>query len=207
MAGSPSRRSRIESLIENDIFIEELNKIKLLDDSEYSIHLRTLQQKWGLGWEYLETLEEYLKSGEFKLELGDKDIRIIDYRNKRVRYPKRDSESTEEHDASERDEFSIMQALEATRENGVYLKIPGDVTMTELKDFISRNGRMIKQAQKDNHPKRSHNQYPELISKTKVKIFKRWQSGESIPSIAKDYRGDQTRVRQIIDEIKKKISD
>lgn len=200
MAGSNKHRnSRIESFFENDIFIDELNKIngaaETLDDDILDIEVIKLRKRWKLSWDYHETIVNFLENGEVDYSLGGPDIRIIDYKAETI------LPSDSPHD-----EYRIMDSLKDTRRTGVHIKLPRDINKTTLLDFIKENYNLIEQALDNNFENRLPHQSPEQQTKRKVHIFRLSEQGKSVAEIAR-LKGDDPRViRHIIKEYKEKIS-
>lgn len=195
MTGSKKdRSSRIRSLFENEIFKRELIKIRAFPDDEWDIHVIQLRHAWTLSWEYHETLTNYLARDEIDYDLGDKDIRVIDYATKQVNGAD-DPEN----------EFRIMQSLEAVRAKGVYLKLPRELNQIELKNFVNTQYGLIETALNNNYPDRIRNQSPEQQSKRKSKIYLAHEAGVPMKEICALYNCERRTVDAIVKEYKDKI--
>lgn len=202
MSGSSNdRSSRVRSFFNNDIFLDELRRIRELkeagdEDENTDIEVIKLRKRWKLSWDYHETITNYIETGSIDYSLGDADIRVIDYKSREL-YPS---------DAPG-DEFEVMDALQETRDRGVHIKLPKDLNRTALKDFIKTHYNLIEKALDNNYPDRITHQSPELLTKRKVDIFRRHQNGDTDVRIAKDLGLDQREVRRTIKEFKDRISE
>lgn len=199
MAGkSNDRSSRIRSFFENDIFLDELSKIKQKvdqDEEGYDLEVINLRKRWKLNWDYHETIVNYLETGQADYSLGDNDIRIIDYK----------AQTVSPSDAPE-DEFRIVDSLKDVRNTGVHIKLPKDLNRSMLRDFINHNFNLIENALENNFSDRLPHQAPEQQTKRKVHIFRLYEDGVTITEIAKLKGCDPRDIRYIIKEYKEKIS-
>lgn len=199
MAGkSNDRSSRIRSFFENDIFLDELSKIKQKvdqDEEGYDLEVINLRKRWKLNWDYHETIVNYLETGQADYSLGDNDIRIIDYK----------AQTVSPSDAPE-DEFRIVDSLKDVRNTGVHIKLPKDLNRSMLRDFINHNFNLIENALENNFSDRLPHQAPEQQTKRKVHIFRLYEDGVTITEIAKLKGCDPRDIRHIIKEYKEKIS-
>lgn len=197
-----SRSNRLESLFENEIFLNELERIKNIPDEEgygYDIEVIKLRRRWKLTWEYHEALTHYIKTGKVDYKLGDKDIRVVDYKAEELNPSNNPKE-----------EFRVMQALrvpDAAHHLGVYLKLPKELTQSELKDFIANHYDLIEAALDYNYPERIKRQAPEQQSKRKVRIFRMHEEGMSIKKICELNNCESSYVYQVVNEYKEKIKD
>lgn len=197
MAGKLNDRStRIKSFFENDIFLDELKKIKqIVKDENYDIEVIKLRRRWGLNWDYHETITHYLETNRIDYSLGDNDIRVIDYKAQEL-YPS----------DSPRDEFRVMDSLKDIRDKGVHIKLPKDLNKTTLLDFIKNNYSMIEEALNNNYPDRLPHQAPEQQTKRKVHIFRLHEEGVPVKDICELENCEPRYVREVVKEYKDKIS-
>lgn len=194
------RSGRIKSLFENEIFLNELERIMstpAVEDYGYDVEVIKLRHRWKLTWEYHETLTNYIETGKIDYEFGDKDIKVINYRA---------GELTPS--VSPKNEFSVMNSLRmlgADHPHGVYLKLPKELTQTDLKDFVANQYDLIEKALDDNYPERIKRQAPEQQSKRKVKIFRMHEEGVPIKQICNIHNCESSYVYQVVKEYKEKI--
>lgn len=194
------RSSRLRSLFENALFLNELERIKSLPDEEgygYDIEVIKLRKKWTLTWEYHNTLTDYIRTGKVDYELGDKDIRVVDYKSEEL-HPSQNP----------KDEFRVMQSLHASaidQQKGVYLKLPKELTQAELKSFINNHFDLIEKALDCNYPNRIKYQSPEQQSKRKVEIFRMFEEGVPLKAICAQKNCESSYVYQVVKEFNEKI--
>ena len=199
MRGNKNKRdSKIRSLFDNEIFKEQLIKTRKLPDQKWNDHISGIRRRWKLSWDYHETLYEYVETGLIDYSLGDIDIRVIDYKAKTM---------LSSHNPS--DEFNTMKTLKKKKKKGVYIKIPKETTQSQLKDFISNKETysIIENALNNNYPGRLKYQSPEQQTIRKVRIFKMYETGESMDSICEANRCDPRYVYTVVKEYNDKILD
>lgn len=199
MAGKAKgdRSSKVKALMSNEIFLDELNKIKKgVNEDKYNIEIIKLRNSWGLTWDYHETLTHYLETGEIDFSLGDSDIRVIDYKAREV-YPSH----------SPKDEFRVMDALKGHGSNGAYIKLPKELTKTVLVNFVKDHYEdIIKPILDKNYPNRLTNQFPEQQSNRKTTIFRMHEEGFPMVEICEANNCEPKYVRDVIKEYKDKVS-
>jgi len=196
MAGKKNKSSKIESLFGNSIFIDELKRIENRPDEEWDLLATELRKKWELTWKYHPTIMNYLETGEVNYDLGDDDLKIIDYGAKKL-LPS----------DSPADEFRILESLHSVGiERGVYIRLPRETEKSDIKEFVEDNWELISNSLESNYPGRLTTQYPELNNKTKPLMYRMHLDGATNKEIAEKYtRGDQRTVRATIKEYTDKI--
>lgn len=190
------RDSKIRSLFDNEIFVKQLDKVRDLPEDEWDIHVINIRNKWRLAWDYHETLYKYIETSVIDYGLGDPDIRVVDFKAQ-----------TMEPSLNPSDEFRIMKSIEPLREKGVYIKIPKDISLIQLKDFVSdkETYSLIEKALDNNYPDRNKHQAPEHYPKRKVGIYRMHENGEPIDLICKTFRCDPRYVYAVVKEFNDKI--
>lgn len=195
MTEQQNKSKKIRSLFKDKFFLEQLEKISKQPEDQWDNWISVLRKKWHLSWEYNETILNYLESGEIDFGLGDKDIRIISLKDKRI-YPSKQP----------RLEFEVMNAVGSlSSEKGVYIRLPKDITIGEIKQFIESNSKDIKKALDSNYTNRETHQLESPTSKTKYDVYRLHLKGKSANDIRDEsIYDDVSQIRKIINEYKEK---
>ena len=191
----PPRLRRLESLFESEVFLDELKKIKNAPEEEHGLRVIKLCERWKLTWESYEVLLYRIEKGELNYSLGDKGIRIIDYKNHTLMPANSPS-----------DEFRVMQKLASTRENGVHLILSSETTKADLESFIKSNFSHIRKSLDANYPDRIKVQKPDNYASRKARIYLQSINGVAIKDIAKKENCETSYIYDLIEKIKEQIN-